>query len=153
MFVTKRRNGITLVIIIATMILMLLSVLSFTIKAFAFDVLLHIYLRLLVIPIVISVLKKCFKDQLTNSMNKALILCGCIIVLDSVVVDAFRYILSSGVNTVLFLPICIPLCFMIIMLYSIKDTGGEKRVEKRLTYILGIPLALISLYIEILSFM
>ena len=35
---------------------------------------------------------------------------------------------------------------------SFKDTGREKKAEKRLTYILGIPLLLLSLYFEILSF-
>ncbi len=75
-----------------------------------------------------------------------------IVRLDLVVVDAFRFVLSEGISTVLFLPICLPICFMIIMFYSIKDTGREKIAEKRLIYILGIPLLLLSLYFEILSF-
>ena len=102
--------------------------------------------------VIIKVLQKCLRDQLSNSMNKALILSACFIVLDIVVVDAFRFVLSNGISTVLFLPICLPICFMIIMFYSIKDTGRAKIAEKRLTYILGIPLLLLSLYFEILSF-
>ena len=149
---TKKRNIITVAVIVSAIILILLGILSLTLKTFAVNAILHIYLRLLFVPIVIKVLQKCFKDQLTNSMNKALTLCGCFIALDLVVVDAFRYILSDGVSTVLFLPICLPLSFMIIMFYSYKDTGRDKKAEKRLTYIVGIPLLLLSLYFEVLSF-
>ena len=147
----KKRKIITVVIVALVATLVLLAVLSLILKTFAVDVILHTYLRLLFVPLIIKVLQKCFRDQLNNSMNKALILCACFIVLD-LVVDAFRFVLSKGISTVLFLPICLPICFMIIMFYSIKDTGRDKIVEKRLTYILGIPLLLLSLYFEILSF-
>ena len=147
----KKRKIITVVIVALAATLVLLAVLSLILKTFAVDVILHTYLRLLFVPLIIKVLQKCFRDQLSNSMNKALILCACFIVLD-LVVDAFRFVLSKGISTVLFLPICLPICFMIIMFYSIKDTGRDKIAEKRLTYILGIPLLLLSLYFEILSF-
>ena len=147
----KKRKIITVVIVALAATLVLLAVLSLILKTFAVDVILHTYLRLLFVPLIIKVLQKCFRDQLSNSMNKALILCACFIVLD-LVVDAFRFVLSKGISTVLFLPICLPICFMIRMFYSIKDTGRDKIAEKRLTYILGIPLLLLSLYFEILSF-
>ena len=147
----KKRKIITVVIVALAATLVLLAVLSLILKTFAVDVILHTYLRLLFVPLIIKVLQKCLRDQLSNSMNKALILCACFIVLD-LVVDAFRFVLSKGISTVLFLPICLPVCFMIIMFYSIKDTGRDKIAEKRLTYILGIPLLLLSLYFEILSF-
>ena len=148
----KKSKIITVVIVALVATLVLLAVLSLIIKTFAVDVILHTYLRLLFVPLIIKVLQKCFRYQLSNSMNKALILCTCFIVLDLVVVDAFRFVLSKGISTVLFLPICLPICSMIIMFYSIKDTGRDKIAEKRLTYILGIPLLLLSLYFEILSF-
>ena len=147
----KKRKIITVVIVALAATLVLLAVLSLILKTFTVDVILHTYLRLLFVPLIIKVLQKCLRDQLSNSMNKALILCACFIVLD-LVVDAFRFVLSKGISTVLFLPICLPICFMIIMFYSIKDTGRDKIAEKRLTYILGIPLLLLSLYFEILSF-
>ena len=147
----KKRKIITVVIVALAATLVLLAVLSLILKTFAVDVILHTYLRLLFVPLIIKVLQKCLRDQLSNSMNKALILCACFIVLD-LVVDAFRFVLSKGISTVLFLPICLPICFMIIMFYSIKDTGRDKIAEKRLTYILGIPLLILSLYFEILSF-
>lgn len=147
-----RKRIITSTIITSAILLILFGVLSLITKSFVVDVILHIYLRIVFVPIVIKVLQKCFKEQLTNSMNKALALCGCIIVLDVVIVDAIRYILSHGISTVLFLPACLPVCFMIIMFYSSKDTGRDKRAERRLTYFVGIPLLLLSLYFEILSF-
>ena len=147
----KKRKIITVVIFALAATLVLLAVFSLILKTFAVNVILHTYLRLLFVPLIIKVLQKCFRDQLSNSMNKALILCACFIVLD-LVVDAFRFVLSKGNSTVLFLPICLPICFMIIMFYSIKDTGRDKIVEKRLMYILGITLLLLSLYFEILSF-
>lgn len=152
LFETKKRNIITVVIVALATALILLAVLSIILKNFAIDVILHTYLRLLIVPLIIRVLQKCFRDQLNVNMKKVLILCTFFIVIDLVVVDAFRFVLSEGISTVLFLPICLPICFMIVMFYSIKDTGREKGGEKRLTYILGIPLLLLSLYFEILSF-
>ena len=142
----------TVVVIVATIILILLSVLSLITSSFVVYSISHIYLRLLFVPVIIMILYKCLKSQITISMKKVLVLCGCIITLDMVVVDAFRYVLSNGVSAVLFLPISLPICFMIIMIYSAKDTGRDKIKEKSLTYIVGIPLLLLSLYFEILSF-
>ena len=148
----KKRNIITVIVAVLATTLFLLAVLSLTLKTFVVDSILHTYLRLLFVPLIIKVLQQCFSEQLSNSMNKALVLCTCFIVLDLVVVDAFRFVLSKGISTVIFLPVCLPICFMIIMFYSIKDTGRDRITEKRLTYILGIPLLLLSLYFEILSF-
>ena len=99
-------------------------------KSFTVNAILHIYLRILFVPIAIKVLQKCFKDQLIYSMNKVLILCGLFIVIDLVVIDTFRYILSNGISTVLFLPICLPLCFIVTMIYSAKDTGRYKKDDR-----------------------
>jgi len=148
----KNRVIATSAVVACFTLLIILGILSLTTKSFVVDAFLHIYLRLIGVSIVIKVLPKCFADQLTDSRNKVLALCGCIIVLDLVVLDAIRYILSNGISTVLFLPISLPICFMIIMFYSSKDTGRDKKAEKRLTCIVGIPLLLLSLYFEILSF-
>lgn len=152
MLETKKRNIITVGIIVSAIILIILGILSLTLKAFTVNAILHIYLRLLLVTIIIKLLYKCFKNQLINNVNKILALSGGFVTLDLVVVDAFRYILSNGISTVLFLPVCLPLCFIVIMIYSSKDTGIDKKAEKRLTYIVGIPLLLLSLYFEILSF-
>lgn len=148
----SRKHVITFVVLVLIAILILLTILSLTLSFFAIDVILHIYLRLLIVPLIIKLIQKCFNEQLNVSMKKALILCTSFIVLDFVIVDAFRFILSKGISTVLFLPICLPVCFMIVMFYSIRDTGKDKYLEKKLTYIIGIPLLLLSLYFEITSF-
>lgn len=143
---------ITAAIIASFVLLMLFGILSLILKTFAVDVILHTYLRVLLVLVVLKVLQKCFKDQLNVSLNKALTLCGVFVALDLVIVDAVRYILSNGGSTVLFLPICLPLCFIVLMRYSCKDTGKDIKAQKRITYIIGIPLLLLSLYFEILSF-
>ena len=79
---TKKRNIITWVIVALAVTLVLLAVLSLILKTFVVDVILHTYVQLLFVPLIIKVLQKCFREQLSNSMNKALILCACFIVLD-----------------------------------------------------------------------
>ena len=86
-----------------------------------------------------------------HSMKKALVWCGIILTLDLVIIDAFRFFLSNGVSTILFLPVCLPACFMIIVLFSHKDTGKESR-EKTIAFLIGIPLLILAIYIEIYSF-
>lgn len=143
---------ITTITIFLSFVLLIILGLSLIIKSFVMGAVLHIYSRLLLVAIVLKVIHKCFKEQLTNSMNKVLVLCGCVLILDLVVIDAIRFILSNGISTVLFVPMCLPLCFMIIMFYSAKDTGRDKKDEKRLTYIVGVPLLILSLYFEVVSF-
>lgn len=104
MLETKKRNIITVGIILSAIILIILGILSLTLKAFTVNAILHIYLRLLLVTIIIKLLYECFKNQLINNVNKILALCGGFITLDLVVVDAFRYILSNGISTVLFCP-------------------------------------------------
>ena len=73
--------------------------------------------------------------------------------LDLVVVDAIRFILSSGESVILLLPACVPIGCMIIMLYVLKGAGEEQRSGKKLTFSIGIPLMLMSLYFEVASFL
>lgn len=140
-----------IVIIPSAVLLILFGILSVTTKMFVFRAISHIYLSLLFVPIIIKLIQKCFKDQLPNSMKKVLVLCGGAIVVDLVIAGGVRYILREGISTVLFLPACLPLCFMIILFYSCKDIRRGRR-EKILTFLIGIPWLLLSLYFEILSF-
>lgn len=142
----------TIAAVAALALLIILEILSLIIKSFVMGAILHIYLQSLLVAIIIKILHKCFKEQLTDSMNNVIILCGCVLFLDLVVIDTVRFILSNGISTILFLPACLPACFMIIMNYSTKDTGKDKKDEKRLTYIIGIPLLILSLYFEVISF-
>ena len=66
-----------------------------------------------------------------------------------VILDFIRFILTNGVSLALFFPACIPICFMIIMHYSLKN---HDKKEKRIIYIVGVPLLILSLYFEAISF-
>ncbi len=131
--------------------IVILAILCLIFRSFLFNVLLHIGMRSLAVFAVVALIQWCFKEQLNHSMKKALILCGAALTLDLVVIDAVRFILSGGISTVLFLPACLPICFMIIMLFSAKDAGKEAR-EKTIAFLVGIPLLLLSIYLEIYSF-
>lgn len=137
----------------AAAVLILLGVLLLITKSFVIDVMLHIFLRILLVLLAIQILKKCFREQLADRMNKVLAVCGCVIAVDLVVVDAIRYIFSHGASTVLFLPCCSPVCFMIVMASSVAHPGVEKGTIKRAIFLVGIPLLLLSLYFEVVSFL
>ncbi len=147
-----KKKPFTITIISALVLLIILGVLSLIIKSVVIGAILHAYLRLLLVFAVVKLLSRFFKEELINSAKKAFVLCGCALFLDLVVIDAVRFVLSNGISTVLFLPACVPVCFMIIMHYSTKDTGKDKKDERRLTYIVGIPLLILSLCFEIASF-
>ena len=148
----KRRIIFTLIIIVCAVLLILLGVLSLITKSFAVRVIQHVYFDILSFPIIIKFMQKYLRSQLPCSMNKALILCGCVIFCDMVIIDAIRFVLSHGISTILFLPTCLPSCFMIIWFYSYKDSVIDRKTWKKFTCIVGIPLFILSLYFEILSF-
>lgn len=149
---TKKRLVKTSVIISMAVVLILLGVLSLITESFAVEVALHVYARILLVTVIIKFFYKSFSNQITVSMKKMLALCGGIIAVDLVVVDAIRFVVDNGVSSVLFLPACVPVCFMIIMHYYFKDTGKDMTAEKKGSYIVGIPLLLLALYFEILAF-
>ena len=149
----KKKRVITISIIACVVVLALLGIAYIITKSFVLNAALHIYIDLLMVPVILAIIHKCLKDQLSQIWRKVLGWCGVFIVIDTVIVEAVRYILSHGGLTVLFLPACVPLCFMVIMLYSAKDSGRDKRTEALYAWIIGVPLLLISLYFEIISFM
>ncbi len=136
----------------AATILVILSILSIVTKSFVVNVIFHSYMRVLCVLAIIKLLQKSFKDYLNKSMNTVLVLCSVVLIADLVIVEAIRFVLSNGVSTVLFLPACLPLCFMIVMHFSAKDLGRDKVWQRNATYIVGIAVLLLSIYFEILSF-
>lgn len=149
----RKKKGMLLAALMIAVLLIILGILYIITKAFALQVALHILGRLLCTLVIIRVLKKCFHDQLADRTNKVIAACGWVTVADLVIVDAIRYILSCGTSTVLFLPGCLPICIMIILANSVTDAGVEKAALKRSAYLVGIPLLLLSLYFEVLSFL
>ncbi len=114
---------------------------------FIFDVLSHASVRLLSVLIIVLIFEKCFGKQWKHNTNKALISCATVLILDFVVIDSVRFVISSGISTALFFPVAMPICFMIIMIFSLGDKS-----EKTTTFLVGIPLLLLSVFIEIYSF-
>lgn len=149
----RKKKGMLLAALMIAALLIVLGILYIITKAFALQVALHILGRLLCTLVIIRVLKKCFHDQLGDRTNKVIAACGCVTVADLVIVDAIRYILSCGTSTFLFLPGCLPICLMLVMANSVTNAGVEKAALKRSAYLVGIPLLLLSLYFEVLSFL
>lgn len=146
------KKSVHIFIFAAAIILAILSVLAIVTKAFIVNVIFHSYMRVLCVVTIIKLLEKGFRDYLNKSMNTVLVLCSVVLIADLVIVEAIRFVLTSGVSTVLFLPACLPICFMIVMRCSAKDLGRDIVWERNATYIVGIAVLLLSLYFEVLSF-
>ena len=138
-------------IAIALVIGLSLYVIYLLTDSFALGLVVHTYNRLMILPIGIWLAGRALRDMISKSMKKALVLFGVVYAVDMVIVDAFRYAFSGGTATILFLPAVIPLSFMIFMLFGCKDNNRDKK-ERNLTLLIGIPLLLILIYIEIISF-
>ena len=149
----KKRIIMTAVIVASTVILIVSGVLSAVTNAFAVNAFLHIYIKVLSVYLLIIVVRKIFKKEIPKNIDKAMFWVGGICVIDLVIVDAIRYILAGGIVSVFFCPACIPICFMILMIYQMKENRMGEAAEKRLIYMIGIPWALLSLMFEIESFM
>ena len=70
----KKRIIITTALAAGMGILILLGVIFLITKSFIIDVILHVLLRMLWIPFIIIILRKCFKEMLSDNLNKALVL-------------------------------------------------------------------------------
>ena len=144
----KRKEKI---IILSVVLLVLIAILALITRRFVFNAILHIYMRLLCVPVIIKVIQKCFKNDLKDSMRKVLDICGVTVFTDIVIVDALRYFLSGGASVVLFFPACVPIMLMVILSYIHKESNEEKH-NRKMIFIIGIPLLIISLFFEVLSF-
>lgn len=141
------------VFIVALLLLLFFTFLSVNTEMFIFDVILHSYFNLLFALFVVRIFSNAVPDLLTHSKNIAIVLCAIAIILDNVVVYGIRYFISNGISTFLFLPACLPICFMILAHYYFKDKCNNNMREKRWIYIIGIPLLILSVYFEVIAFM
>ena len=150
---TLKKKQIAFISVVAVFLLLLLVVLFLVTEEFLITAILHTYLRVIFVAMILVVLHENLSGQLPNSSNKVLISCGIAMSIDLIVIDAIRYVLSKGIATVLFLPACLPVSFMIMMYYLHKDKDESSSKGKKLTFAIGIPLLLLSFYFEILSFL
>ena len=141
----------TILIISPFVILIVLAVVYAIIPSFAVKVVLHTYLRLLGAAFSLYILYKAFRHWVPISKKIVLSISAVAIGIDLVVVDAVRFVLSEGKSSVLFLPACLPICCMAYLYYSYKDNNLGRRA-KILVFVIGIPVLLLSLYFEVLSF-
>ena len=132
-------------------IILIFAYLGLMIESFLFSVITHMVFRCLAALIIVLILKDVFKEWLKNIPKKAIIWCEIALVLDLVVIDVIRFVIGGGVSTVLFFPACLPFCFMVIMPFLAKDSAKKIR-KNTITFLLGIPWLLISIYFEIYSF-
>ncbi|MBQ8910704.1 MAG: hypothetical protein IJY91_06680 [Oscillospiraceae bacterium] len=145
----KRRILMTALIAGAYAILLLLGILYAVTEKFVFSASFRIYFRMLYIPLILYWFTKGLKNRKSRLYKRALWLCGIALFADWIVVDGIRYILSGGVSTVLFLPACAPLCAMVVVLC---DEKKDNRIEKNTALWICIPLLILSIYFEIISF-
>lgn len=148
-----KKNYKTIITVVLSALLVLFLVLDIATEAFVFNAIFHIVFNLLLAFVVMRIARKYLIKEISDSMKKPLALCCGVFVLDLVIVEAVRYIVKQGVSTVLFLPACVPICFMIAMHYSPKFSDSGKNKKRILMYAVGIPLLLLALYFEIISFM
>ena len=131
-----------IIIAIEAAILLLISIAYLITRSFWVSVVAHAYIKLLIIPIMLWVLDRCFKNVVAENRKKAIILCSIPLVIDNVILSTVRYVISGGISSIVLFPLFIPACFMILMSYM-----GEKKIG----FLIGIPLLLVSFYFEILS--
>lgn len=146
----NRRILMTILIAGAILAFLILNILYAITREFALSACVHIYFSLLYTPLIFHWVTKGLKGRVGALYNKISWLCGIAIFLDLVVVDGIRFVLSGGIQTVLFIPACAPICAMAVILCSAKEND---LIEKKTTLWICIPLLILSLYFEILSFL
>ena len=146
----KKMITITVLFAVTVITLIVLGVLSVIKENFICETILHVMLNILKIPLILYIIKKCLSKELPQSMNKVLLLCGCILLLHTAL-NGVRYILSGGKITLLFLPLYLPLICIIAVYYVGKDLHLEKSKVNKLILFAGVPLTLLAAYFEVLS--
>ncbi len=118
---------------------------------FIVDVLDYIVTECLVVIMAISIINWGFRNQLPNGINMLLVICGIVIFIDMVIIGTARFIVS-GEFFALLLPICLPICFMVVTHFYAKEKGCKKS-EKSLIYIFSFLLLILSIYLEVIAFL
>ena len=145
---------LTVILIAAVSLLLLLGILYLIFDNVILSVILRSYMRFLMTGGIAFFIYTAFYKQLEHAKVKnTMLVCVIILFLDLCVLDTIRYALSGGVSMVLLLPACLPLCFMVIMHASKPTDGTEKKDLLKLAYWVGIPLLILSVYFEVLSFL
>lgn len=131
-------------------LLVIIAVVYIVVPSFVAKTIFHMYIRILCVVCALYLLDRGF--QLNESKKKFLTISGTVLGIDLVVVETVRFVLSGGISSVLFLPVCLPVCGMTAIYYLIKENNRGTRA-KVINFVIGIPIVLLALYFEVLSFM
>ncbi len=100
--------------------------------------------QLLMLPLLMRIFCKIFKLQ----GNRAYGLLAAALILE-IGLNTVRSFLNGGSTIVLFLPLCLPLAFLILVHHSDEFRGKD---SIRTAYVIGFILLAISLFLEMASF-
>lgn len=131
--------------------IVILKVIAGITGLFVLDCISYAILQLCYIPFIVFIIRKAFRDMVTDSLKPATIMCAISLAFEAVLSTA-RYVLSGGDSPLLFVPIALPLCYIAISYYAYKDTGKKVTQIKCPIIILGIILFLVASAFEIYSF-
>ncbi len=110
----------------------------------------HLYLQLGKNILIVILLRWLFRNQITTSKKGATVAFGIILGVEFIL-DTVRTVLSNGHLLVLLMPLSIPLCFLVVMYYTAKDSRNNMGLFYKSLWI-GIPWTMLSLAFEIISF-
>ena len=148
---TKKRILLTL-----SAVLPILTCIGFAVAAavtdiFALQAVSHVILKLMKTATCVLVIYKCLKEQLGKYLKPCTVICSIILFLDMTVLSSVKYIMTKGVDTILFFPASIPLCLGTII-YCFADNSPKHKSVKKWVFIIGIPLTALAIVFEALSF-
>ncbi|MBE6636130.1 MAG: hypothetical protein E7617_08075 [Ruminococcaceae bacterium] len=106
----------------------------------------HALFRAVAVGLILVVLKKNFEPLTEMDMRYPLIICGAVLTLDMVILETVRYVVREEISTALFLPVSLPICIMVVLLKQ------KSPATRRAALLIGIPLTILALYLEIISF-
>lgn len=148
---TKKRILLTL-----SAVLPILACIGFAVAAavtdiFALQAVSHVILKLMETATCVLLIYKYLKEQLGKYLKPCTVICSIILFLDMTVLSSVKYIMTKGVDTILFFPASIPLCLGTII-YCFADNSPQHKSVKKWVFIIGIPLTALAIVFEALSF-
>ena len=148
---TKKRILLTL-----SAVLPILACIGFAVAAavtdiFALQAVSHVILKLMETATCVLLIYKYLKEQLGKYLKPCTVICSIILFLDMTVLSSVKYIMTEGVDTILFFPASIPLCLGTII-YCFADNSPKHKSVKKWVFIIGIPLTALAIVFEALSF-
>ena len=148
---TKKRILLTIAIVLPFIALIGFTIVAEVTEIFALQAVSHVILKLMKTATCVLVIYKCLKEQLGKYLKPCTVICAAVLFLDMTVLSSVKYIMTKGVDTILFFPASIPLCLGTII-YCFADNSPKHKSVKKWVFIVGIPLTALAIVFEALSF-